>query len=173
MNRRDRRKRMKYLIEAATGSPIDAEAQAKQRRFLLPLLLLILMAAAFVPVVAQNVEASSAPGSVGSVSVSRSDGSLTASWSAPFRARPSTTSPTAQTAAEAGASPRSITPAQASPSASTTPRPTSSASAPATITAGAVGPTPRPLAHTFPPTLNASSRPPRPHRSPSPAPTAP
>ncbi len=74
---------MKYLIEAATGSPIDAEAQAKQRRYLLPFLLLILTAAALVPIVAQNVEASSAPGSVGSVSVSRSDGSLTASWSAP------------------------------------------------------------------------------------------
>ena len=45
-------------------------------------LLMVAIVAAFSPL-AQNVAASSAPGSVGSVSVSRSDGSLTASWSAP------------------------------------------------------------------------------------------
>ena len=71
-----------------TGRPRPLRAQDRVARILGPrkglvvFLLMVAMVAAFAPL-AQNVEASSAPGSVGSVSVSRSDGSLTASWSAP------------------------------------------------------------------------------------------
>ena len=71
-----------------TGRPRPLRAQDRVARILGPrkglvvFLLMVAMVAAFAPL-AQNVAASSAPGSVGSVSVSRSDGSLTASWSAP------------------------------------------------------------------------------------------
>ena len=71
-----------------TGRPRPLRAQDRVARILGPrkglvvFMLMVAVVAAFSPL-AQNVAASSAPGSVGSVSVSRSDGSLTASWSAP------------------------------------------------------------------------------------------